>query len=102
MSDGDDLGGWALPAFKPDEALQTLKRELRALGLTERDGRFERRGTAIARAAVDGAVIQAARVRRPSRSSPEWQSKTLKHSGDVRDFVADLKKQLAAWSDADD
>ncbi len=100
--DSDDLGGWALPAFKADEAIQTLKRELRALGLTEREGRFERRGTAIARAAVDGAVIQAARVKRPSRSSPEWQAKTLKHSGDVRDFVADLKKQLAAWSHDDD
>lgn len=98
----DDLGGWALPAFKPDEALQTLKRELRALGLTEREGRFERRGTAIARAAVDGAVIQAARVKRPSRGSPEWIAKTLKHSGDVRNFVADLKKQLAAWSHDDD
>jgi hypothetical protein len=98
----DEQFGFALPAFKPDEAVQTLKRELRALGLTEREGRFERRGLAIARAAVDGAVIQAARVRRPSRSSPEWLSKTLKHSGDVRDFVTDLKKQLAAWSDADD
>jgi hypothetical protein len=86
----DEQFGFALPAFKPDEAVQTLKRELRALGLTEREGRFERRGLAIARAAVDGAVIQAARVRRPS------------HSGDVRDFVTDLKKQLAAWSDADD
>ena len=98
----DEQFGFALPAFKPDEAMQTLKRELRALGLTEREGRFERRGLAIARAAVDGAVIQAARVRRPSRSSPEWVNKTMKHSGDVRDFVADLKKQLAAWSDADD
>ena len=103
MSDSnDDLGGWALPAFKPDEAIQSLQRELRALGLTEREGRFERRGTAIARAAVDGAVIKAARVRRPSRSSPEWQEKTLKHSADLRDFVADLKKQLAAWSHDDD
>ncbi len=100
--DGGDLGGWALPTFKPDEAIQTLKRELRALGLTEREGRFERRGTAIAKVAVDGAVLQAARVKRPSRSSPEWLPKTLKHGADVRDFVADLKKQLAAWSDADD
>jgi hypothetical protein len=98
----DDLGGWALPAFKPDEAIQTLKRELRAQGLTEREGRFERRGSVIARAAVDGAAIQAARVKRPSRSSPDWLSKTLKNSGDVRDFVADLKKQLAAWSHDDD
>ena len=94
----DDLG-FSLPPFKPDEALQTLKRDLRALGLTEREGRFERRGTPIARAAVDGAVIKAARVKRPSRSSPEWLEKTLRSSADLRDFVADLKKQLAQWSD---
>ncbi len=97
----DDFG-FALPAFQPDEALQTLRRELQALGLTERAGRFERRGTPIARAAVDGAVLRAARVKRPSRTSPEWLDKTLKSGADVRGFVADLKKQLALWSDSDD
>ena len=98
----DDVG-FALPPFKPDEALQTLQRELRSLGLTERAGRFERRGTAIARAAVDGAMLRAARVKRPSRNSPEWlDNKPLKTGADVRNFVADLKKQLALWSDSDD
>jgi hypothetical protein len=102
MSSNDDPGGWALPAFKPEDALQTLRRELRALGLTEREGRFERRGTPIARAVVDGALLRAARVKRPSRTSPEWQDKALKNSADVRSFVADLKQQLALWSDRDD
>ena len=97
----DDFG-FALPPFKPEEALLKLKRDLRELGLTEREGRFERRGTAIARAAVDGATIRAARVKRPARSSPEWQEKVLKSSADARDFVADLKKQMAQWSDRDD
>jgi hypothetical protein len=94
--------GFAPPPFKPDEALARLTRDLRELGLAEREGRFERRGVAIARAAIDGAVIRAARVKRPSRQSPEWQDKTLKSSADARDFVADLKKQLALWSDRDD
>ena len=98
----DEQGGFAPPPFKPDEALQRLKRELRELGLNEREGRFERRSIALARAAVDGAVIQAAMVRRPTRSSPEWQPKTLRSSADLRDFVAELKKRLAAWSDTDD
>ena len=97
----DDLG-LAPPPFKPDEVLQKLQRDLRDLGLTERAGRFERRGTAIARAVIDGAVIRAARVKRPSRSSPEWLDKVLRSSADARDFVADLKKQLAQWSDRDD
>ena len=97
----DDLG-FAPPPFKPDEALQKLHRDLRGLGLTERAGGFERRGTVIARAEIDGAVIRAARVKRPSRNSPEWLTKVLHSSADARDFVADLKKQLAQWSDRDD
>lgn len=98
----EDVDGFAVPAFQPAEALAGLTRELRALGLTERAGRFERRGTPIARAAVAGAVLQAARVKRPSRTSPEWLAKDLKNGADVRSFLADLKKQLALWSDRDD
>jgi hypothetical protein len=94
--------GFAPPPFKPDEALQRLKRDLRELGLAEREGRFERRGLAIARVAIDGAAIRAARVKRPSRQSPEWQERTLNSSADARDFVADLKKQLTLWSDRDE
>ena len=94
--------GFAPPPFKPDEALQRLRRDLRELGLTEREGVFERRGTAIARAKVEGDTLAAARVKRPSRHSPEWQARVLKSSADARDFVADLKKQLAQWSDRDD
>ena len=96
----DDL--FAPPAFKPDEALQRLKRELRELGLAERAGVFERRSLAIARAAIAGATIAAARVKRPSRSSPEWQARTIESSADLRDFVNDLKQRLAQWSDRDE
>ena len=94
--------GFAPPQFKPKDALAGLARGLRELGLVERAGRFERRGTPIARAVVDGAALLAARVKRPSRSSPEWQVRQLHSSADVRDFVADLKRQLAQWSDKDD
>ena len=97
----DDLS-FAAPAFQPADALQRLRRELGNLGLIERAGRFERRGTPIARAAVDGAAVRAARVNRLSRTSPEWQERLLHSSADVRDFVADLKKRLAQWSDRDD
>jgi glutamate 5-kinase len=95
---------WAFapPAFDAQEALASLKRSLRELGLVEREGRFERKTIAIARAAVEGEAIAAARVKRPSRSSPEWQQCRVTNSGQVRDFVADLKKQLAQWSDLDD
>lgn len=98
----DDDTGWQLPAFDPAEALQRLKRELRALGLSEREGRFERRGALIARAALADGQLQAARVKRPTRSSPDWLPRTLRHQADLRDFVADLKKQLAVWGGSDD
>jgi hypothetical protein len=97
----DDFS-FAAPPFKPDEALASLARSLRDLGLTLRAGVFERRGRPIARAVVDGATLAAARVKRPSRGSPDWLQRTLRSSADVRDFVADLKRQLALWSDSSD
>ena len=98
----DDSFSLAAPRLQPDEALQRLQRDLRALGLSLRDGMFERKGVAIARAAVDGAVIRAARVKAPRRTGPEWLLRELRNGTDLRDFVADLKKQLAQWSERDD
>ena len=97
----DDLG-FAPPPFKPDEALQRLKRDLRELGLSEREGVFERRGIAIARARQEGAQLAAAVVRAPSRNSPQWQPRPLGSSAAVRDFVAELKKALRTWGDRDE
>ena len=94
--------GFAPPAFQPEEALQRLRRELREAGLAEREGTFERRGLRIARLRIADGALHAEVVRRPSRSSPEWNARTLKSSADVRDFAADLKKKLARWSDTDD
>ncbi len=92
---------FAPPPFKPDEALQRARRELRELGLIEREGRFERRGLAIAKLAIDGAALKASMVKRPGRS-PEWTDKVLPDSASVRDFVADLKRKLASWTDRDE
>jgi hypothetical protein len=92
----------APPPFRPDDAMQALKRDLRGLGLAERAGFFERRGIAIARVTLDGSTLQAARVKRPTRASPEWQASTLRSSADTRGFVADLKLRLAQWSDSDE
>jgi hypothetical protein len=94
--------GFAPPPFRPDEALQRLKRELRDMGLSEREGVFERRGLAIARAEVDGSHITAAIVKRPGRTGLQWQPRTLKNGAELRDFVAVLKKTLQQWGDRDD
>ena len=98
----DDDFGFALPAFKPDEALLRAKRELREMGLVERGGHFERGGLAIAKLVVDGAALKASVVRRPSRSGPEWLHKTLGSSAQLRDWMADVKKKLEGWSDRDE
>ena len=98
----EDTWGFAPPPFQPEEALQRLRRELRGLGLTERSGVFERAGLALVKAAVSQVHIEAAVVRKPSRNSPEWQTRTLKTSAEVRDFTQHLKKQLTQWSDQDD
>lgn len=101
--DTDPVDGFfAAPPFKADEALLRLARELRELGLSGREGLFERRGVALARARVEADGLRVARVRRPARSSPEWIEKSVTSSAQLRDFVADLKKQLATWSDRDD
>ncbi|MBX3641960.1 MAG: hypothetical protein KF720_02705 [Rubrivivax sp.] len=97
----DDFG-FAPPPFKPDDALQRLKRELRELGLSEREGIFERRGVAIARVRLDGTQLDAALVRKPSRASPQWQPRQLGSSAAVRDFTAELKKALRDWGDRDE
>jgi hypothetical protein len=93
----------APPPFNPDQALQRLKRDLREAGLTEREGRFERKGDLLARAALseDGAALLVAWVKKPARS-PEWQERRVRDAAQLRDFVAELKKKLAQWSDRDE
>jgi hypothetical protein len=98
----EESWGFAAPPFRPEEALQRLRRELREMGLLEREGRFERRGVQIARLEIAADALRAEVVRRPSRSSPEWSARTLNSGADVRDFAADLKRKLAQWSDTDD
>ena len=92
---------FAPPPFKPDEALQRARRDLRELGLAEREGVFERRGQAIARVAIDGPALKAGTVKRPGRT-PEWTQRALRDSAQLRDWIADLKKKLASWSDRDE
>lgn len=92
---------FAPPPFKVDAALAGLKRELRALRLIEREGRFELQGRAVATLAVEADTIAARIVKRPAQS-PEWTTSTLKNTADVRRFTDELKSRLARWSDRDD
>jgi len=93
---GDD-GFFALPAFKPADALVGLRRQLRDLKLSERGAGFEMKGRAVVELACDDASITARLVKRPALT-PEWATHVLKNSADVRRFVDTVKQQLSRWS----
>lgn len=99
--DNDSPFAFAPAPFKPEEALLRLQRDLRGLGLSEREGAFERRGLKIARASIADGQLTAAIAKLPARA-PDWQSRNLGSSADLRDFVADLKKRMTSWNDRDD
>ena len=93
--------GFAPPPFKPDEAAQRLRRELRELGLSERGGAWERRGQALARVVSEDGVLRLDMVREPART-PQWDRRSLADNATLRDAVAELKRRLARWSERDD
>jgi hypothetical protein len=90
---------FAPPAFKPEEALVQLKRQLRDLRpLAERGEGFQWQGQDVVELQPEAGTIVARLAKRPARS-PEWTRHVLKGSADVRQFVAAVKAQLQRWSD---
>jgi hypothetical protein len=92
----DEGFGLAPPAFKPEEALLQLKRQLRDLKLAERGIGFELRGKRVAELQVEGASL-AARTARKLALTPEWDRQTIASAGDQRKWMDELKKRLARW-----
>lgn len=93
---------FALPAFKPDEAVQQLKRSLRDLRtLAERGNGFELKGLPVIALEVSDKTLEAKLAKRPSRSSVEWDRFTLAASPDVRRFGDEVKRRLARWTEED-
>jgi hypothetical protein len=96
VSEADD---WALPTppFKPDEALVSLRRQLRDLRpLAERGARFEIRGQSVVELKAGDGRIDARLARRPARST-EWATHTIRSHQDLRRFVEQVRKQLPLW-----
>jgi hypothetical protein len=94
---------FALPPFKPAEALQLLKRNLRDLRtLTERGDAFELKGARVIELAAADKQIDARLAKRPMRGgTPEWDAFTLAGSPDVRKFTDEVKRRLARWTEED-
>lgn len=96
MSSSDDNFGFTPPAFKPAEALVTLKRALCDLKLAERGQAFEQRGKRVLELAVEGEAIQAKLARRLVLT-PEWDRIAVKSAADQRKLIDEVKKRLARW-----
>jgi len=98
MATNDDF--FALPAFKPDQALLSLKRNLRDFrSLSERGGNsFLLQGQVVLELSVDEQLLHARLVRKPSRS-PEWDARDCKNSAEVRALQDEIKRRLARWTD---
>jgi hypothetical protein len=92
----DDDFGFALPPFKADEALVTLKRSLRDLKLAERGNAYELRGKRVVELTVDSGAIQAKLARR-LMLTPEWDRVAVKSAAEQRKLVDEVKKRLARW-----
>ncbi len=91
---------FALPAFKPDEALVQLRRSLRETrALTERGDGFELKGATVVTLALNGPAIDARLARRPTRGSVEWDPFTLAASPDVRRFTDEVRRRITRWTE---
>ena len=96
----DDSFGFEPPPFKPEQALVTLKRSLRDLGLAERGPGFEVRGKRVLEVAVEDDTIRA-RIARRLMLTPEWDSQVLKGAADTRKLLDEVKQRLARWERED-
>lgn len=96
----DDEFGFAPPPFKPDEALVTLRRALRDLGLAERGAGFDLRGKRVLELIADDSTIRA-RIARRLMLTPEWDTQILKGAADTRKLLDEVKKRLARWERED-
>ena len=92
----DELGGFAPPSFKPEEALVQLKRALRDLKLTERGNSFEMRGKRVLELQLDDTALQV-RMARKLALTPEWDKQTVASAPEQRKLVDEVKKRLARW-----
>lgn len=105
----DELSDFlALPAFKPEEALVKLRRDLRELKPLQEQGasgtpaRFALKGLTVIelQLAPEAAAIQARLAKRPSQR-PEWTAHTLSSSAEVRKWIDGVRLVLKRWDDDD-
>ncbi len=92
----DESFDLAPPPFNAENALTTLKRQLRDLKLAERANAFELRGKRVLELSLEGAAIQV-RIARRWMVTPEWDRQTVSNADGQRKLLAELKKRLERW-----
>jgi len=98
--DDDSDFAFALPPFKPEDALQTIKRTLRDLKLVERGPGFELRGKRVLEISAEADALQV-RIARKLALSPEWDRLSVRNANEQRKFIDEVKKRLVHWDQAD-
>ena len=101
MNDPD--GFFALPPFKPAEALVALRRQVRDIkAVTERPRgdvvAYETKGRPVLELCAEADAI-AVRLAKRALLTPEWEARRLTNAAEVRRFVDDLKQRAAGWTD---
>jgi hypothetical protein len=90
---------FALPPFKPADALLRLKRSLRDLRpLVERGDDFELQGRRVVELRSDERTITVRVAKRPA-STPEFDTCVIADSAAVRTCIDDVKRRLARWTE---
>lgn len=92
--------GFAPPPFKPADALLQIKRSLRDLKLADRGNGFDLRGKRVVELSADATTITAKLARRLALT-PQWDTLSLKSTGDQRKLLDEVKKRLARWDQED-
>ena len=96
----DDGLGFALPPFKPEDALQAVRRALRDLKLSEHGNAFELRGKRVVEVSAEADSLQVRIARKPALT-PEWDRISVRNASEQRKFIDDVKKRLARWAQED-
>ncbi|MBH9552490.1 hypothetical protein [Inhella gelatinilytica] len=98
MSEGsNETWGFAPPPFRAAEALVSLKRALRDLGLSERKNAFEWGGKRVLEWDAGEVELNMRLARRLQVHTPEWDRTVLKSAADQRKWLDEVKKRLARW-----
>ena len=93
----DDHSGFAPPPFKPDTALEQIKRSLRDLKLAERGHGFDLRGKRVVELGIEGDAIHL-RLARTLALTPPWDAMKIKTAAEQRKFIDEMRKRLARWT----